>query len=81
MCKDYHLSKSLLCRKKSIRLIHIYESESFKEQTELAINLLNGIDNYVKNDFNKNNLIDAIPEPEIVYQSKHYTVYGAGKLL
>ena len=26
-----------------------------------------------------NNLIDNIPEPEIIY-SKNYTIYGAGKL-
>ena len=54
----------------------------FKEQIKLAVDLVkNGIDNYPKNDFNKNNLINAIPEPEIVYQSKHITVYGAGALI
>lgn len=82
MRRDYHLNKSLLCRNKNIRLIHIYESENFKEQIKLAVDLVkNGIDNYPKNDFNKNNLINDIPEPEIVYQSKHITVYGAGALI
>lgn len=80
MSINYHLNKSLLCRDKNIRLIHIYESENFKKQAKLAIDLINGIDNYPKNDFNKNNLINNIPEPEIVYQSKRYTVYGVGKL-
>lgn len=35
---------------------------------------------YNKEDFNKNNLIINVPEPEIVYKDDNYTVYGAGKL-
>lgn len=77
--KDYHLDKSLKCRDLGIRLIHIYEFEDFEEQKQLLKDLILGIDNYPKNDFNKNNLIDDIPEPEIIY-SKGYTIYGAGKL-
>lgn len=49
--------KSLL---NTLNQLSIYESENFKEQTKLIINLINEIDNYVKNDFNKNNLIDII---------------------
>jgi len=45
----------------------------------ILLSLLNGVDNYSKEDFNKNNLINKIPKPEIIY-SKEYTVYGAGKL-
>lgn len=37
-------------------------------------------DNYPPEDFNKNNLIDNILEPEIVFQAKGCTVYDAGKL-
>jgi len=77
--KDYHLQKSLRCRAKNIRLIHIYEFENLEEQIDLLLSLLNGVDNYSKEDFNKNNLINKIPKPEIIY-SKEYTVYGAGKL-
>ena len=79
MSKDYHLTKSLLCRDKNIRLIHIYEFEDFTKQSNLLLELLNNNDLYPKNDFNKNNLIDYIPEPAIIYQNR-YTIYGAGKL-
>ena len=47
---------------------------------KLLINFLEGIDNYPKDDFNKNNLIDKIPQPEIIYKTDKYTIYGAGKL-
>ena len=72
--------KSLLCREKNIRLIHIYEFEDIEEQKQLLKNLILGIDNYPKNDFNKNNLIENIPEPEIIYKDR-YTIYGAGPLI
>ncbi len=78
--KDYHLMKSLLCREKNIRLIHIYEFEDIEEQKQLLKNLIQGIDNYPKNDFNKNNLIENIPKPEIIYHDDNYIIYGAGKL-
>lgn len=79
--KDLHLMKSLLCRNKGIRLIHIYEFEDLEQQKQLLKDLILGQDNYPKNDFNKNNLIDNIPEPELIYVSdKGYHVYGAGKL-
>ena len=78
---DYHLEKSLLCREKGIRLIHIYEFEDLEEQISLIINLINGIDKFPKNDFNKNNLIDIIPKPEIIYSDKRLNVYGAGPLI
>lgn len=79
--KDYHLMKSLLCRDKNIRLIHIYEFEDFNLQLELLKNLILGVDNYPNNDFNKNNLINIIPKPEIIYKTNIYTIYGAGKLI
>lgn len=78
--KDLHLKKSLLCRAKGIRLIHIYEFEDFEEQKQLLKSLIEGQDNYPKNDFNKNNLIDVVPTSEIVYQDQSYTIYGAGLL-
>lgn len=78
--QDYHLMKSLLCRDKHIRLIHIYEFEDFDQQKRLLKDLILGINNYPKNDFNKNNLIDNIPEPKIIYQNNKHTIYGAGKL-
>ena len=78
--QDYHLRKSLRCRNKNIRLIHIYEFENFEEQKQLLKSLIEGQDNYPKNDFNKNNLIDTIPTSEIVYQDNCYTIYGAGLL-
>lgn len=76
---DYHLKKSLICKEYGIRLVHIYEFESLDTQIQLAKDLVNGIDNYNKKDFNKNNFLD-VPKPEIVHGSKYYTVYGAGKL-
>ena len=78
--KDYHLGKSLACREKGVRLIHIYEFEDIEEQKQLLKDLINGQDNYPKNDFNKNNLIDLIPQSEIIFDDGHYTIYGAGKL-
>ena len=76
--KDYHLNKSLLCREKGIRLIHIYEFEDIQKQYNLLKEFILGKDNYPKNDFNKNNFGD-IPISEIIYNNK-YTIYGAGKL-
>ena len=78
--KDRILRKSIACRNKGIRLIHIYEFEDFEKQKQLLKDLILGIDNYPKNDFNKNNFIN-IPKPEIVFKNAKYTIYGAGKLL
>lgn len=78
--KDRILKKSILCREKGIRLVHIYEFEDFEKQKRLLKDLILGQDNYNKYDFNKNNFRKTIPKPKIVYQNKHYTVYGAGKL-
>lgn len=79
--KDYHLKKSLLCREKNIRLIHIYEFEPYQTQIQLLKDLILGIDNYPKEDFNKNNLINNIPEPTIIYNDNNNNIiYGAGKL-
>ena len=77
---NYHLEKSLLCREKGIRLIHIYEFEDFEHQLNLLKDLLLGYDNYPKDDFNKNNLIDPIPKSEIIYNDGRLIMYGAGKL-
>lgn len=78
--KDYHLNKSIACRNKGIRLIHIYQFEDFNKQKQLLKDLILGQDNYPKNDFNKNNF-GPIPEgPEIIC-TKPYIIYGAGKLL
>ena len=78
--KDYHLTKSLLCRNLGIRLIHIYDFEDFDKQCKLLIDLLNGQDNYNIKDFNKNNLITSIPKPMLIYSNARLHVYGAGKL-
>ena len=77
---DRILKKSLLCREKNIRLIHIYEFEDLNKQKQLLKDFILGQDNYPKEDFNKNNLIINVPKPEIVYKDDNYTVYGAGKL-
>lgn len=79
--KNYHLNKSLACRDKNIRLIHIYEFEDLDKQKQLLKSLIEGQDNYPKNDFNKNNLLDQIPNPEVIYQNDKYTIYGAGPLI
>lgn len=80
--KDRILNKSIQCRNKNIRLIHIYEFEDFNQQLNLLKNLILGTDNYPKDDFNKNNLISStIPEPTIIYNNNQYTIYGAGPLL
>ena len=78
--KDYHLNKSLLCREKGIRLIHIYEFEDLEKQKQLLKDLILGIDNYPKNDFNKNNLLKNIPNPEIIFNDNRLIIYGAGFL-
>ena len=77
---DYHLNKSLLCRQLGIRLIHIYEFESYQTQLQLLKDLILGIDNYTKNDFNKNNLIKKITNSEIIYNDGNNIIYDAGKL-
>ena len=77
---NYHLNKSILCRGKDIRLIHIYEFEDFEEQKQLLKKLIEGKDEYPENDFNKNNLIKVIPKPQIIYNTQYFTIYGAGKL-
>lgn len=77
---DYHLNKSIKCRQKNIRLIHIYQFEDLDKQIKLLQDLILGQDNYPKNDFNKNNF-GSIPErPEIIL-STPFVIYGAGKLL
>lgn len=80
--KNYHLKKSLMCRAKHIRLVHIYEFEDIEIQIKLLLELLDGTDNYNKNDFNKNNLIELVPSPELIYEDKSHNIliYGAGKL-
>ena len=50
---SYHLNKSLLSRQLGIRLIHIYEFEPYQTQIQLLKDLILGIDNYPKNDFNR----------------------------
>lgn len=76
----YHLNKSLLCREKGIRLIHLYEFEPYALQIELIKHLILGNDKFPKNDFNKNNLISIIPKPEIIFNENSCIIYGAGKL-
>lgn len=79
--KCYHLNKSLRCREKGIRLVHIYEFEDLEKQICLLLDLINGNDNYPKNDFNKNNLLKNIPkEPALIYEDNRLKIYGAGKL-
>ena len=79
--EDYHLNKSISCRNKNVRLIHIYEFEDLNKQKQLLKDLILGQDNYPKNDFNKNNLINNIPEPELIYTNdRGYHIYGVGKL-
>lgn len=77
--KEYHLMKSLKCREKGIRLIHIYEFEDLEEQKKLLKALILGTDKYPKNDFNKNNMLNTIPEPYKIFDDG-YTIYGAGRL-
>ena len=81
LSKNYHLDKSIICKNKNIRLIHIYEFEDVNKQKQLLKDLILGQDNYPKNDFNKNNLINNIPKPELIYTSdRGYHIYGVGKL-
>ena len=70
-----------MCRDKGVRLIHIYEFEDINKQKQLLKDLILGTDNYPKDDFNKNNLINDIPKPKIIYKDSKYTIYGAGKLV
>lgn len=78
--KNYHLKKSLTCRDKGIRLIHIYDIEDFDKQCQLLLQLINGNDLYNSFDFNKNNLLENIPKPTLIYNDGRLRVYGAGKL-
>lgn len=79
--KDLRLKKSLLCRDRGIKLIHIYEFENFEEQKQLLKDLILGVDNYSSNDFNKNNLINTIHNAEVIYKDNNHTIYGAGELV
>ena len=79
--KDRILKKSLLCREKGIRLIHIYEFEDLNQQINLLKEFILGNDSYNPKDFNKNNFRKTIPkEPKIIFKNKQYTVYGTSKL-
>lgn len=69
-----------MCRERGIRLIHIYEFEDFEEQKKLLISYLSGIDMYPE-DFNKNNFLTKIPNPEIIYLDDRMKVFGSGKLV
>ena len=75
--KDHLIKKSLLCKEKGIRLIHIYEFEDLDTQIQLLKDLINGYDNYPKNDFNKNNFLQ-IPKPFKIFD--RFTIYIAGPL-
>lgn len=77
--KEYHLKKSLLCKDKGIRLIHIYEFEDIDIQKQLLKSFILGIDKYPKDDFNKNNFLDTIPK---LYKNKTEkgTIYSIGKI-
>lgn len=78
--KDYHLRKSVLCKAKGIRLIHIYEFEDILRQKELLKSLILGKDIYPKLDFNRNNFIMPIPK---LYKNKTNkgTVYSVGPVI
>lgn len=78
--KEYHLNKSLRCREKGIRLIHIYEFENIEEQVYKINQLILGNDLFNLKDFNKNNFRKTIPKPTIIYNDNRLIVYGAGKL-
>lgn len=79
--KNYHINKSILCKERNIRLIHIYEFEDFEEQKQLLYELLvNQNDMYDKRDFNKNNLIHIQVEPVKYVVENKYTIYTAGPL-
>ena len=75
--KYSHRNKSLACREKGVRLIHIFEFEDLDEQIQLLNKLIKGKDEFEQN-FTKNNLLNSIPEDvEIVYSDNRYTIYGA----
>lgn len=79
--KNYHITKSKLCREQGIRLVHIYEFEDLNIQKQLLVDLLNGIDNYPICDFNKNNLLDGFDKVKpVIINSVYETVYGVGQL-
>lgn len=78
--KNYHLEKSLMCREKGIRLIHVYEFEDLNEQIYKINQLILGNDLFDIRDFNKNNLTTNIPNSKIIYKEGRYIIYGAGKL-
>lgn len=75
--KYSHRNKSLACRDKGIRLIHIYEFEDIDEQIYKLNQLIVGKDLF-DNDFNKNSLLPiSKSEPNIIYKDKNHTIYGA----
>ena len=72
---DYHIQKSIKCKEKDVRLIHIFEFEDMEEQLNLLLNFLSGVDEY-GNNFNKNNFLDTYTNG-IIYKDKRHTIYGA----
>ena len=75
--KYSHRNKSLACREKGIRLIHIFEFEDLDEQIQLLNKLIKGEDEFEQN-FTKNNLLNSIPKDvEIIYSDDRYTIYSA----
>ena len=79
--KDHIIKKSIDCTNKGIRLIHIYEWENLDIQLNLLKDLINGIDNYPKQDFNKNNFLPKPKPYKIINPNVRFTVYTAGPLL
>lgn len=80
--KNYHINKSKRCRNLGIRLIHIYEFEDFNKQLQLLKDLINGQDNYPKNDYNKNNLLDDFTKVKPYCTTiSNLQIYTVGKLL
>ena len=75
--KYTHRRKSLLCRDKGIRLIHIFEFEDLDDQIFKINQLIQGNDLF-ENNFTKNSLIDTVPDDVyIIYQDGRHTLYSA----
>lgn len=88
--KSYHYNKSIACKDKDIRLIHIYEHESIDYIKELISNIINNtekIDVTKPCNFDKDNWklyekigkIDSFTGPEKILE--YPEVWGSGKII
>ena len=82
--KDYHYNKSIECFNKGIRLVHIYEFESWEDIEEFISSIFNNTEKLTNNfdkfsplQFSYNNI--QFSKEQIIYKDDYdFIIYGSG---